>query len=152
MKLGEFLKAYRARNNLTMQDLADACGFSKAYINMLEKGVNPTTGKPVSPTIQTFEKIAKGTGMDIDSLLKLLDGDQPITINPLVSLSDEQTMLLKGFESLNTTGRNLLIGVLESLSLSHSKGEGSNVVQVNNGGTNFLTTGGNNSYNIVAEQ
>lgn len=81
MKLGQWLAMYRARNNLTIQNMADACGFSKAYVAMLEKGINPTTSKPVSPTIQTFEKIDRDTGQDLDSLLKILDGDQPITIS-----------------------------------------------------------------------
>ena len=81
MKVGEWLKSYREQHNLSMQALADLCGFSKAYINVLEKGVNPKTGKPISPTMQTFEKIARGTKTDVDTLLKILDGDQPITVN-----------------------------------------------------------------------
>lgn len=81
MKVGEWLKLYREQHNLSMQALADLCGFSKAYINVLEKGVNPKTGKPISPTMQTFEKIARGTKTDVDTLLKILDGDQPITLN-----------------------------------------------------------------------
>ena len=81
MKVGEWLKLYREQHNLSMQTLADLCGFSKAYINVLEKGVNPKTGKPISPTMQTFEKIARGTKTDVDTLLKRLDGDQPITGN-----------------------------------------------------------------------
>ena len=81
MKVGEWLKLYREQHNLSMQALADLCGFSKAYINVLEKGVNPKTGKPISPTMQTFEKIARGTKTDVDTLLKILDGDQPITVN-----------------------------------------------------------------------
>lgn len=81
MKVGEWLKLYREQHNLSMQGLADLCGFSKAYINVLEKGVNPKTGKPISPTMQTFEKIARGTKTDVDTLLKILDGDQPITVN-----------------------------------------------------------------------
>ena len=44
MKLGEWLKMYRARHSMTMQDLANACG------------LNPTTGKSVSPTMQTLDK------------------------------------------------------------------------------------------------
>ena len=99
---------YRTRhNNMTMQDLAAACGFSKAYIGALEKGINPSTGKPYSPTIQTFEKIAKGTGQDLDSLLKSLDGDQPITLNApsSIELSDEQVNVLKAFDELNSEGR-----------------------------------------------
>jgi len=81
MKIGEWLKLYREQHNLSMQALADLCGFSKAYINVLEKGINPKTGKPISPTMQTFEKIARGTKTDVDTLLKILDGDQPITLN-----------------------------------------------------------------------
>ena len=79
-----------------MQNLADACGFSKAYIGMLEKGINSTTSKPVSPTVQTLDKIARGTGQDLDSLLKCLDGDQPVTLStPSKTFSDEQMTILK---------------------------------------------------------
>lgn len=43
MKLGEWIKQYRAERKLSMQDFADMCGFSKAYIGQLEKGINPST-------------------------------------------------------------------------------------------------------------
>ena len=121
MKLGEWMKMYRARNNMTMQDLAKACGFSKAYIGALEKGINPSTGKPYSPTIQTFEKIAKGTGQDLDSLLKALDGDQPITLNaPPKSLSDEQENILKAYDELNSEGRRDFWSYLEFLKYKYT--------------------------------
>ena len=77
MKLGAWLKEYRQRHNMTMKDMAEACGFSKSYVNMLEKGVNTSTNKPVSPTLQTFEKIARATGQDIDSLLKIIEPHLP---------------------------------------------------------------------------
>ena len=100
MKVGEWLKLYREQHNLSMQALADLCGFSKAYINVLEKGVNPKTGKPISPTMQTFEKIARGTKTDVDTLLKILDGDQPITVNapasddlPALTPKDEREIM-----------------------------------------------------------
>ncbi len=80
MTLGDWIKKYRAEHHLSMQDVANACGFSKAYIGQLEKGINPSTGKPISPTLQTFEKIAKAVGMDVDTLIKSLDDDQPVTI------------------------------------------------------------------------
>lgn len=91
MKLGEYLKAYRERHGLSMRALADLCGFSKAYINILEKGVNPKTGKPISPTIQAFEKIAAATKTDVDTLLKILDSDQPITVPAPASVSDQHS-------------------------------------------------------------
>lgn len=87
MKLGDWLKTYREQHALSMQELADLCGFSKAYINILEKGINPKTKKPVSPTMQTFEKIARGTNTNVDALLKILDGDQPITLGATPTFS-----------------------------------------------------------------
>ena len=121
MKLGDWLKAYRARNNMTMQDLANACGFSKAYIGMLEKGINPTTGKPVSPTIQTLDKIAHGTGQDIDSLLRCLDGDQPVTLTTSPNtLSDEQATVLKIYDELNSDGRRDFWRYIEFLKFKYT--------------------------------
>lgn len=121
MKLGEWMKMYRAKHNMTMQDLARACGFSKAYIGALEKGINPSTGKPYSPTIQTFEKIAKGTGQDLDSLFKALDGDQPITLNvPSKTLSDEQENVLKAYDELNSEGRRDFWSYLEFLKYKYT--------------------------------
>ena len=121
MKLGEWLKMYRAKHNMTMKDLANACGFSKAYIGMLERGVNPTTGKPVSPTIQTLDKIARGTGRDIDSLLKCLDGDQPVTITTTSdNLSDEQATVLKVYDELPGDGRRDFWSYLEFLKFKYA--------------------------------
>lgn len=120
MKLGEWLKEYRKKHGLSMQSFADSCGFSKAYVSMLEKGVNPTTNKPVSPTMQTFEKIAKATGQDIDSLLKNLDGEQLITVTSNV-LNEDETNLLRDYRELNDDGRLLLFGMLDSLRQSHAR-------------------------------
>ena len=154
MKLGEWLKMYRDKNNMTMQDLANACGFSKAYVGMLEKGINPTTRKPVSPTLQTLNKIARGTGQDIDSLMKCLDGDQPVIVTrSFGTLSDEQATVLSVFDNLNTEGRNLFMGILNSLKQSHGKGwdKSSNVVQNNRNGNNYFgVAGGNFNSNVTA--
>lgn len=120
MKLGEWLKEYRIKHGLSMQNFADSCGFSKAYVSMLEKGINPTTNKPVSPTIQTFEKIAKATGQDVDTLLKVLDDEQLITIKPF-KLNEKQTELINGYDELTADGQLLLIGMLNSLRQSHSR-------------------------------
>ena len=121
MKLGEWLKNYRIKHDMTMQELANVCGFSKAYVGMLERGINPTTGKPVSPTIQTLDRIAKGTGRDIDSLLKSLDGDQPVTVTPSPkNLSDEQATVLKVYDELNSDGRRDFWAYLEFLKFKYS--------------------------------
>lgn len=120
MKLGEWLKEYRMEHGLSMQSFADSCGFSKAYVSMLEKGVNPTTKKTVSPTMQTFEKIAKATGQDVDTLLKILDDEQLVTIKPF-KLDEQKTELIKGYDDLTDDGQNMLLSYLNFLQQSHSK-------------------------------
>ena len=120
MKVGEWLKLYREQHNLSMQALADLCGFSKAYINVLEKGINPKTGKPISPTMQTFEKIARGTKTDVDTLLKILDGDQPITVNapasdglPALTQRDERQIAKDLEDMLHSLKGSAAMGELE---------------------------------------
>lgn len=81
MQLGEWIKAYRKEQGLSMQNFADLCGFSKAYIGQLEKGINPKTNRPMSPTMQTFTKIASSVGLSVDQLLERLDADQPVSVN-----------------------------------------------------------------------
>lgn len=116
MKIGEWLKLYREQHNLSMQALADLCGFSKAYINVLEKGINPKTGKSISPTIQTFEKIARGTKTDVDTLLKILDGDQPITLNA----SDELPAVSPTGQKIDARTRRQLEAVLDDDNLTYN--------------------------------
>lgn len=85
LKLGDWVKNYRNEHGLSMQAMADLCGFSKAYIGVLEKGINPKTNKPLSPTMQTFQKIATATNYDLEELLKVLDNNQLITVSPIQS-------------------------------------------------------------------
>ena len=118
MKVGEWLKLYREQHNLSMQALADLCGFSKAYINVLEKGVNPKTGKPISPTMQTFEKIARGTKTDVDTLLKILDGDQPITVN--APASDDLPDVSPTGQKIDARTRRQLEAVLDDDNLTYN--------------------------------
>lgn len=114
MKLGEWIKQYRSEHGLSMQAMADMCGFSKAYIGMLEKGINPTTKKPLSPTLQTFNKIATGVGINIDAFISLLDKDQPITIphrekaKKSISVTDAELKHLENYRDLDDTQKKMI--------------------------------------------
>lgn len=80
MFLGEFLKAYREKHNMSMQELANLAGISKSYISLLEKVYNPKTNQPYQPTIEKMHRIAIALGMELDELLKILDEDQPVIV------------------------------------------------------------------------
>lgn len=125
MKLSEWLKEYRNSHGISMQTMADMCGFSKAYIGMLEKGINPTTNRPISPTMQTFQKISEGVGMDINDFIKMLDNDQPITLNVSTTppLSQHDLDLLAAYNAAPDNAKQVVDLTLEPYMPSSSENE-----------------------------
>lgn len=109
MNIKEYVYNYRKEHSLSMQAFGDMCGLSRAYISILEKGINPTTGKPFIPTIDTLKKIAEVTGTDLDSLLKMLDDSQPVIVNippaPMLQLTDQEQTMIKKYRQLNADGK-----------------------------------------------
>ena len=69
MKLGDKIKQFRLEKKLTMQQLADLSGKSKGYISMLEKGINPQTQKPIEPSLEAIQSIAKSLNVDLEDLI-----------------------------------------------------------------------------------
>lgn len=115
MRLGEWIKKYRETNNMSLQDMADMCGFSKSYVHMLEKGVNPTTNRVVSPTVMTLQKIANATGQDVDSFLKNIDDDQPVTVKPSeFEIDADEKEFLQKYRKLNVPNKQSLMNVMSA--------------------------------------
>lgn len=81
MKIGLYVKHYRERNKLSMQEFADKADLSKGYISMLEKGKHPQNDREIVPSIETVNKIAKAMNLSIDELLARIDGNQMIDIS-----------------------------------------------------------------------
>lgn len=69
-KFSEFIRA--KRGNMSLREFAKLCGnLSHTQIDSIEKGFDPRTSKPVSPTIDTLNKIAKGIGVSVSYLAAL---------------------------------------------------------------------------------
>lgn len=81
MKLADYVYTYRKARGLSMRAFGNLCGLSCAYISILEKGINPTTKKAFTPTLETLGKIASATNNSLEELLKILDGDEEILLN-----------------------------------------------------------------------
>lgn len=81
MLLGDIIKQYRSEHNLSMQNFADLIHSSKSYVSMLEKNLNPSTNKPINPSLETLKVISEAMHMDINDLLKMLDENQEIILN-----------------------------------------------------------------------
>jgi transcriptional regulator with XRE-family HTH domain len=69
MGIGEVIKQYRKENDLSLREFAEKASLSHAYIDKLENGKDPTTGKPVMPTMRTIKSIAKAMGISTDDLM-----------------------------------------------------------------------------------
>lgn len=83
MKLSNVLKDFRKANNLTMDELAIKVGVSKAYISMLEKNKNSTSGKPIKPSLTTLKNIALALNMNLDELINIIDDDLVVSLKTI---------------------------------------------------------------------
>ena len=80
MRLRELIRSYRESHRLSQRQFANQCGLSNGYISILEKGINPNTGKPVTPTIPQLKKLADGMAMSLNEMLEKVD-DMPIDLS-----------------------------------------------------------------------
>ncbi|HDR7378770.1 TPA: helix-turn-helix transcriptional regulator [Bacillus toyonensis] len=85
--LGEIIKDYRLKNKLSLRDFAQKCDVSHAYIDKLEKGIDPRNGKPIEPTLLVVEKISKAMNKSTEILLEEIGFIKGTKIN------DESTLI-----------------------------------------------------------
>ena len=78
MTLAEMVYEYRTSHKYSLRDFGKLCGLSYAQISLLEKGVN-AKGKPFIPSIETLDKLSKGMGIPVDTLLRAVKG-QPVSL------------------------------------------------------------------------
>ena len=81
MTLGEIIKQFRTKHSISMAEFAKMSNLSKAYVGILEKNVNPSTGRPVVPSIATIKHVSLATGIDFDELVKMIDSDQLVSLD-----------------------------------------------------------------------
>lgn len=79
MTLGDVIKEYRTKHNMSMDMFSEKSGISKAYISLPEKNKQPKTGKPITPSIQCIQHAAEGMNVDFNTLFGLIDGNAALT-------------------------------------------------------------------------
>lgn len=93
MKLSDYIKQYRKEHNLSLREFAARCeGVTHGYLSMLEHDLNPSTGKPIVPSIGTLASIAAAMGM---------------TLHQLCLEVDDMTVILPSEKARNELPRNL---------------------------------------------
>lgn len=82
MTLGDLILKYRNSFSpkMSLRAFAEKCGLSHTYISALEKNIDPRTGKPIAPTLDTVKFVSKGMDMPIEEILRILDDEQEFKI------------------------------------------------------------------------
>lgn len=82
MRLGEIIAKYRKEHALSQRQFSALCdGVSNGYISMIENDRNPSTGKPIIPSLDKLSVIAGAMGMTLHELISILD-DMPVGVSP----------------------------------------------------------------------
>ena len=110
MKLGEIIKQYRLKNDLSQRQFAKMCGISNGYISMLEEGKHPKTGEAIVPSLAMFKKLSAAMGITVNELMSRADeSDVALNLQPFaVTTVEIKTSDL-------TEGEIALIKVLDKL-------------------------------------
>jgi len=85
MKLGDLIIKYRKENNLSQREFSRRCGLSNSLISIIEKGENKQTGKPNTPDMATYNKIASAMGMSMQTLFTKLGNDASVQLAPVTA-------------------------------------------------------------------
>ena len=117
--MGDIIRSYRLKNDMSMGDFAKKSGLSKPYISMLEANKNSRDGKSIVPSITTLQKVSRAVNVSLNDLLRMIDGDQNINLAP-DNLNDEQIALLTGYSLLNDGGKKIIMDMIGQLNVARN--------------------------------
>lgn len=103
MTLGDIIAEYRKSTGISMERFAELSGMSKAYISILERNKTPRGDEP-SPSFEKYRDVAKAVGLDVDELIRRVDGK--------VSLTSSSTPAVKNILPMPKTYKVPLVGTI----------------------------------------
>ena len=124
MDIKDVLLKYREENNISQRELARRCGLSNSLISILEMGVNPQTGKKMSPDLETYKKLADGMGITVQELFEMLDenemvsmsiGDTQKIVDEVTPQTSEARILARGIDKLPKSQREQALAVVKAM-------------------------------------
>lgn len=112
MTLGDYIRIYRKNNKLSQREFAKNCNLSNGYISMLERGINPNTKEPITPSLIQLKKLADGMSVTVNDILLEVD-DMPVDIG--VNFEKEQPTVSDGLslDNISETQRFIIEAVLK---------------------------------------
>lgn len=115
MTLKEYVIEYRKSHKISQRKFAAMCDLSNGFISILEKGDNPHTQKPITPSLPTLKKLATGMGISLDELLSVTDDIQlNLTAfdledsSTMESFSDKEIQLIEAYRKATPTDQQIV--------------------------------------------
>lgn len=119
MTLKEILTEYRKMAKISQREFAKKCGLSNSLISILEMGINPQTGKEMSPDMDTYKKLADGMGMTLQALFLEIGESGYVNIGSQISYDD--SLLLNSYHAADPgiqRSVRILLGIEKEISVS----------------------------------
>ena len=109
MTLGECINRYLVEHNMSMRTFASLAGVSHTYISYLVNGKTPR-GSEMIPTIDKYEAIARAMGMDVNSLLDIVNDRIAwgATGEPVSEYSTEEQWILSCYRRADKDTRDAI--------------------------------------------
>ncbi len=122
MTLKDFLIQYRTEHDLSQRQFAAICGLSNSYISMLERERNPTTGEKIVPTLQAFEKLARGMGITLEDIFDTIE-DTPVDLrfHPEGDAPEDERELIAALRRIPPEKRREALRYLKYLAASEDE-------------------------------
>lgn len=113
MKLSELVKNYRMEHGLSQREFAARAHLTGGYIWMLETK-NPKTKRPIKPSLDSLDGLAKAMNMTLDELIRSVD-DMPVSLVPEKyeeTLSEDERAILELYRQASPEDRDIAFRVL----------------------------------------
>lgn len=114
---GYYIHNARMQQHKSLRECAKDCGISHTHIDSLEKGKDFRTGKRVSPTPETIEKISKGLMLDETTLFNLSLEKVNVKFNQYLVYSEREKLKSIAREKIENNKSTKALSVQELIEL-----------------------------------
>ena len=113
MTIGEIIKDYRTEHNMSYEEFAKKCGFSKSYVYALEKNEHPKTKEPIVPSLGIITRISTATNIPVINLCQSLGVAYPGMGYPEAQLSSLEHKLIDSFRRADELDHQMVLRILK---------------------------------------
>jgi len=120
MTLGEYIMSYRSMHGMSQRKFAALSGLTNTYISNLERGIN-SNGSITTPSLETYQAVAKATGCEAADLIALLDdpGQDPVDPKRGPQFTATQQKLIDLFPEMTDSEISVLLATAQAQISSH---------------------------------